>query len=167
MGVKEKRRVLTETLLKLIQMEMQHIPNPGTTFIMMKTSNSHINVFEVTRQESGAYKYTCVSPHRLIQSLDGDISEQHSCILEENLPLAEIVSCKSFIHSHFNLSPREKDVLVLLIKGHSYKMISCSLYISIETVRSHLKNVYRKLGVNSKGEAINKALKNYGLELLA
>lgn len=57
------------------------------------------------------------------------------------------------------LTPRETDVLTLLCTGKSYKMIADALFISEETVRRHLKNIYKKLEVHSKSEAVAKALK--------
>ena len=57
------------------------------------------------------------------------------------------------------LSPRERDVLSELCNGKSYRMIATSLFISEDTVRSHIRNIYRKLEVNSKSEAVAKALK--------
>lgn len=57
------------------------------------------------------------------------------------------------------LSDREKEVLQELCQGKSYKMIADTLFISEETVRRHLKNIYRKLHVGSKSEAVAKALK--------
>ncbi len=59
----------------------------------------------------------------------------------------------------YQLTSREMDVLVSLAKGNSYKMIADDLAISIGTVRSHIKNVYHKLHVQSQGEAISKALR--------
>ncbi len=59
----------------------------------------------------------------------------------------------------YQLTPREMDVLNSLAKGNSYKMIADDLIISVETVRSHIKNVYTKLHVQSQGEAISKALR--------
>ncbi len=59
------------------------------------------------------------------------------------------------------LTPREKDVLYQLCEGKSYKMISTCLFISQDTVRSHIKSLYRKLDVNSKSEAVAKALRNH------
>ena len=55
------------------------------------------------------------------------------------------------------LTPRENEVLAELCKGHSYRTISDALFISEETVRRHLKNIYRKLEVHSKSEAVAKA----------
>ena len=57
-----------------------------------------------------------------------------------------------------SLSPREKVVLNLLVKGKSYKMIADELFISFETVHSHISRIYRKLHVNSVGEAVSKTI---------
>lgn len=55
------------------------------------------------------------------------------------------------------LTPRETEVLHELCRGKSYKMIADALCISEETVRRHLKSIYRKLEVHSKSEAVAKA----------
>lgn len=53
-----------------------------------------------------------------------------------------------------SLSPREEETLVLLTKGYSNKEIADYLHLSIETVRSHLKNIYTKMHVRSRTEAV-------------
>lgn len=58
-----------------------------------------------------------------------------------------------------NLTEREKDVLNLLCKGNAYKEISEQLFISVGTVRHHIKNIYEKLHVHSKSQAVAKAIK--------
>ena len=58
------------------------------------------------------------------------------------------------------LTKRETQVLELLSKGKSYSVIADELYIHKETVKSHIKNIYYKLQVNSKAAAIEIALKN-------
>ncbi|MEM9856058.1 MAG: response regulator transcription factor [Bacteroidota bacterium] len=58
------------------------------------------------------------------------------------------------------LSSRETQVLELLSKGKSYSMIAQELFITKETAKSHIKNIYSKLQVNSKSEAIAKATKD-------
>ena len=57
------------------------------------------------------------------------------------------------------LSKRETQVLELLSKGKSYSMIAQELFVTKETAKSHIKNIYSKLQVNSKSEAIAKATK--------
>jgi len=58
------------------------------------------------------------------------------------------------------LSPRETEVLELLAEGKSYSVIADELFIHKETVKSHIKNIYYKLQVNSKAAAIEIAKKN-------
>ena len=52
------------------------------------------------------------------------------------------------------LTDRQREILELLVKAQSYKKIAETLNISVETVRSHIKNLYRTLEVNNKTEAI-------------
>jgi DNA-binding NarL/FixJ family response regulator len=63
-------------------------------------------------------------------------------------------------NTDFNLSQREKEVLEGLVKGMSYKMIADSCSISIDTIKFHIKNIYEKLHVHSKSEAIIKAIRH-------
>jgi ATP/maltotriose-dependent transcriptional regulator MalT len=55
------------------------------------------------------------------------------------------------------LTDREKEVLALLAKGYLYKEIAAELFISNETVKSHIHNIYEKLHVQTRTEALNKA----------
>jgi DNA-binding NarL/FixJ family response regulator len=59
----------------------------------------------------------------------------------------------------YNLTAREKEVLACLVNGLSHKMIAAQLFISYETVRSHIKHIYEKLHVASIAETVNKAVK--------
>ncbi|HOX81677.1 MAG TPA: response regulator transcription factor [Chryseolinea sp.] len=59
----------------------------------------------------------------------------------------------------YQLSAREKEILSSLSKGNSYKMMADEFYITIDTVRAHIKKIYEKLQVHSQTEAVSKALK--------
>lgn len=59
----------------------------------------------------------------------------------------------------YNLTDREKEILKFLVEGMSYKKVAEKCFISADTVSSHIKNIYRKLQVNSKSEAVGKAIK--------
>jgi DNA-binding CsgD family transcriptional regulator len=54
------------------------------------------------------------------------------------------------------LSPREKEILVLLLKNFTLRQISLDLHISYNTVNTHYNSIYRKLGVSSRGELLTK-----------
>jgi DNA-binding NarL/FixJ family response regulator len=58
----------------------------------------------------------------------------------------------------YNLTPREKEVLACIVEGLSYKMVADKLFISYETVRSHVKKIYEKLHVASLTEVVAKAI---------
>lgn len=79
-------------------------------------------------------------------------------------PMSQKVARKVVDSFHIStntiFTTREIEVLQKLCNGLSYKLIADSLYISQDTVRSHIKSIYRKLHVNSKSEAIIKAMKN-------
>ena len=57
------------------------------------------------------------------------------------------------------ISLREQEVLGLLVQGYNYKQIAEKLFISPETVRNHIRNIYEKLHVHSRSEAVSKAIK--------
>ena len=58
-----------------------------------------------------------------------------------------------------HLTPQEKELLKLLVAGHSYKSAASEMKISYHTVSFHLRNIYEKLQVHSKTEAVSKALR--------
>lgn len=57
-----------------------------------------------------------------------------------------------------DLTDRQKDILQGLVDGKSYKMIADSCGITLETVRDHIKKIYRKLQINSRGELVSMLL---------
>ncbi|NIG54981.1 LuxR C-terminal-related transcriptional regulator [Chitinophaga sp. Cy-1792] len=84
----------------------------------------------------------------------------------KGFPISNVIT-QRMIHTLVNnehqpfdvdLSKREQQILHHLMKGASYKMIAGELGISIETVRHHIKRLYKKLGIKSKGEIIAKMM---------
>jgi DNA-binding NarL/FixJ family response regulator len=59
----------------------------------------------------------------------------------------------------FNLSDREKEILTCMVDGMSYKLIAETCFISVDTVRGHIRRIYEKLHVHSKSEAVAKVIK--------
>lgn len=90
-------------------------------------------------------------------------------IYEGGAPMSPIVASKVLrmfksnlsreANDSFDLSSREKEILKCLVEGMSYKMIADTCFISADTVNGHIKNIYKKLQVHSKGEAVAKAIK--------
>lgn len=62
-------------------------------------------------------------------------------------------------HADYRLTPQETELLKLLIEGHHKKTAAREMKISVHTVSFHLKNIYEKLQVHSKTEAVAKALR--------
>jgi len=60
----------------------------------------------------------------------------------------------------YQLSEREKELLQMIVKGDNYKTIADKAFISYETVRTHVKHIYKKLHVSSRSEAVMKAIQH-------
>jgi DNA-binding NarL/FixJ family response regulator len=65
----------------------------------------------------------------------------------------------SFDAPDYSLTSKERELLHHMVDGKSYKMIGDAMKISLETVKYHIKNIYRKLHVNSSSEAVVKAIR--------
>ncbi len=62
--------------------------------------------------------------------------------------------------AEYNLTPHEVRILKLLVEGHNYKTAATKLGVQATTINFHLQNIYQKLQVHSKTEAVAKALRN-------
>ncbi|MEO7263404.1 MAG: response regulator transcription factor [Ferruginibacter sp.] len=90
-------------------------------------------------------------------------------IYEGGAPMSPIIASKvlrlfktnlsEITDESYRLSGREKEILKCLVEGMSYKMIADTCFISSDTVNGHIKNIYKKLQVHSKSEAVVKAIK--------
>ncbi len=61
-------------------------------------------------------------------------------------------------NNNYELSTREKDILRMMVEGDNYKAIADKAFISYETVRTHVKHIYKKLHVACRSEAVMKAV---------
>ena len=77
-----------------------------------------------------------------------------------NLIKNATIKVKQAVNPESNLTKREIEMLELIAKGMSYEQVADSTGISYGTVRKHLENIYKKLNVHSKLEAVNKAKKD-------
>lgn len=97
-----------------------------------------------------------------------EIKESIETLAEGGAPMSPQIARKVIQHfsdaekkqkPESNLTAREQDIVNGLVDGLSYKLIADRFDISIDTVRAHIRNIYKKLHVNSKAEVIAKSLR--------
>ncbi len=97
-----------------------------------------------------------------------EIKESIQTLIEGGAPMSPQIARKVINHFkkpekkskvEYDLTPREQDIVNGLVDGLSYKLIADRFDISIDTVRAHIRNIYKKLHVNSKAEVIAKSLR--------
>ncbi|MEX0609554.1 MAG: response regulator transcription factor [Balneolaceae bacterium] len=129
---------------------------PSTEFIMLTISEETSHVFDSLCAGAGGYLKKNTPPSKILDAIQEVITGGSPMSME----IARLV-VESFRtqNNNYDLTEREKEILQKLCGGHSYKMIAADLNVDINTVKFHIKNIYNKLQVNSKGEAISKSLK--------
>ena len=131
--------------------------SPKTQVLMCTIFDDNENIFKAICNGAGGYLLKKSPPSKIIEA----IKEVHeggapitSSIARKILQLFPKTSARSTEID--KLAKREQEILQLLMKGYSYKMIAAGLQISVETVRTHIKRIYEKLHVHSAQEAIAK-----------
>lgn len=129
--------------------------------LMLTVFDDNDRVFQAVCNGASGYILKRTSPEKILEA----IREAHSGGAPMTPSVAKQV-LKLFSQPFQNLEDlqkltvREHDVLSCLVRGYSYKMAANEMNISIETLRFHVKNIYSKLHVNSKSEAVAKAIQN-------
>lgn len=131
---------------------------PDTQFIMSTVYEDDENIFESLKAGANGYLLKKTAPSKILDS----ITEVYHGGSPMNSQIARKVIAsfqqKKSIDETEVLTNREKEILKLLSRGLRYKEIAAELTISMDTVRSHTRNIYEKLQVQSRTEAINKVL---------
>ncbi|HTV41751.1 MAG TPA: response regulator transcription factor [Candidatus Sulfotelmatobacter sp.] len=135
--------------------------SPKTQILMLTMYEDDEKVFQSLVAGASGYLVKRTSPSELLNA----IQEVHSGASPMSGKVARTVveyfhKQQSTAPHQESLSRREEEILRLLAKGYRYKEIADALAISFETVRSHLKNIYDKLHVRSRTEAVVKYLRN-------
>ena len=133
---------------------------PNVYIIMLTIYKDEKHVFDVLKAGSDGY----LLKNTPLKTIKEGVLQ----ILENGAPISPLVARK--VISYFNpqqrharegfeeLTTREIEVLQALSEGMQFKNIADKLFISIDTIRYHTKNIYKKLHVNSKLEAVKKYL---------
>lgn len=129
---------------------------PKVIIIMITVFENSEMVFNALCAGATGYLTKNLKPKELITALEEAISGGAPM----SIHIAKmVVSSFQKQNSKIQLSQREKEVLTLLADGNSYDSIGEKLFISKNTIKFHLKNIYIKLQVHSNIEAIQKANK--------
>lgn len=129
---------------------------PNVNIIVITVHENDQLVFEALCAGATGYLTKNISPTKLIES----IMDAHSGGAPMSTQIARMVVSSFQKNLDSPLTKRETEVLELLSKGKSYSTIADELFVDKETIRTHIKNIYLKLEVHSKAEAIEKALKD-------
>jgi DNA-binding NarL/FixJ family response regulator len=133
---------------------------PRLQILMLTMYEDDELVFQSLMAGASGYLVKRTSPAELLQAIE----EVHSGASPMSGKIARTVveyfqKLQTASPQDENLSKREQEILDLLVKGYRYKEIADALSISFETVRSHLKNIYDKMHVHSRTEAVVKYLR--------
>ncbi|MEP6464730.1 MAG: response regulator transcription factor [Parafilimonas sp.] len=131
---------------------------PQTAIIMYTMFEDDEKLFNSLCAGANGYILKKTSPHKLFEAIRE--------VMEGGAPMSSTIArrvLQSFeiksVGKEYKLTPREKEILQLLIKGYSVKLIAAELKMAFDTARTHLRNIYQKLHVNSGKEAIAKVLR--------
>jgi DNA-binding NarL/FixJ family response regulator len=143
--------------LKVIQRVYQRFSQ--TPIIVMTTFSAEESFIAAIRAGASGYLLKSEQAHDLVHGIQQ--------VLQGNYPVSPSLARYLFrlsgspvlkeSNTAFQISPREVDLLGGLAKGWSYAQCADAMGISLNTVQSHIRNVYRKLNVSNQTQAINKA----------
>jgi len=132
---------------------------PDTQFIMCTSLEDTDNIFKALQAGATGYLTKSTPPAKILEAITDAYNG--------GAPMSSQIARKVIAHFQQKkektnreldkLSARELEILDYLAKGYRYKEIASLLFINIETVRKHIHNIYEKLQVNSRTDALNKA----------
>jgi DNA-binding NarL/FixJ family response regulator len=134
---------------------------------IIKAKRPDIDIIVLTIHENDQYVFDAlcagatgylIKETQPVKILDA-IKEVHSGGAPMSTQIARMLIGSFKVQPSSLLTQRETEVLSNLCEGKSYRMIAGNLFISEETVRRHIKNIYKKLEVHSKSEAVAKAIR--------
>lgn len=138
---------------------------PQIKIVMLTVFDNDENIFNSIKAGADGYLLKETEPQKLyegiVETLSGGAAMTPSIALKTLKLLRNPVDFQNPApEEEVKLSAREIDVLEQLSKGLSYSMIAENLFLSPSTVRKHIENIYKKLQVHNKLEAIQKAERN-------
>jgi DNA-binding NarL/FixJ family response regulator len=135
--------------------------NPSIKILMQTIFEENQKIFQSILNGASGYILKNTPPARILDAIKETYEGGAPMSPSIATKVLKMVQLTNEIPSDlsFNLSEREKEILSYLVKGMSYKLIADECFISIDTVRGHTRNIYEKLQVHSKSEAVAKAIR--------
>lgn len=133
--------------------------HPEAQVLMVTVYDNNDRIFDALAAGASGYLLKRDAPAKLLESLDDLLaggSPMSSAIARKVVQKFQITPPSK--NEDHNLTPREKQILEQLVKGSLYKEIAWEFGIGVETVRTHLHNIYAKLHVRTRTEAVVKYL---------
>jgi DNA-binding NarL/FixJ family response regulator len=128
---------------------------PESDILVLTIHEDDETVFDALCAGATGYLTKDIPPRRILEA----IAEVYWGGAPMSCNIARMIVHSFQMALHSPLTRRENDILAQMCKGMSYKAIADNLFISQETVRSHIKHIYQKLHVHSKSEAVAKAFR--------
>jgi DNA-binding NarL/FixJ family response regulator len=128
---------------------------PDIKVLMLTVFEEDDKIFGAIKGGANGYLLKKDSPQKILDAIDAvskGESPMNGMIAAKVLEYFQQQQKKTDALHQSNLTEREKEILNLLIKGNSYKELAAGIFISVETLNSHIKNIYRKLNVHSRSE---------------
>ena len=114
-------------------------------------------VFEALKAGAISYLLKSTPPEKIIEAIEEVFHGGSPISSQIARKVIEAFTQKEKTNDHFqDLTRREQEILGHLSNGYRYKEIADLLFVSIETVRTHIRNIYEKLQVNTRVEALKK-----------
>lgn len=133
---------------------------PETPFIALTVYDDNERIFAALCAGACGYLLKNTQPSRLLDALREVVAG--GAPMSPEVARSVVRLFRDFVpppNADYHLTPQEKEILKMLVEGHSYKTAAFQLNISYHTVSFHLRNVYEKLQVHSMTEAVAKALR--------
>lgn len=133
------------------------ILHPKMQMMVLTVHDNNDNIFDALKAGATSYLLKTTPPEKIIEAIQ-DVNSGGSPISSQIArKVIEAFSVKEKTNDFYqDLSRREQEILELLSKGYRYKEIADKVFVSLETVRTHVRNIYEKLQVNSRVEALKK-----------
>jgi DNA-binding NarL/FixJ family response regulator len=137
---------------------------PQIKIIMLTVFDNDENIFNAIKAGADGYLLKEVNPNELyggiIETINGGAAMNPSIAMKTLKLLRNPIEFENKEQEEIKLTSREIEVLEQLSKGLNYNVIAENLFLSPSTVRKHIENIYTKLQVHNKLEAIHKARNN-------